>query len=248
MMAGADDRVVPDAEPSPATSSARPPPGRVGLHTLGEEIAHAVTHGVGALLSLAGLVALVIAAATGGRAVHVVGCAVFGGTLLLLYLASTVYHAVPARLVRAKRVLQRCDHGAIYLLIAGTYTPFTLFTLPEPWGSRMLLLIWALAAVGIAITVRSLLSADTARSMRRYERLSLVLYLLMGWSVLLAAKPLVDSLPGSHFALVLAGGLAYTVGVAFFVQRKKWMHSVWHAFVLAGSGFHFAAVFATLAR
>ncbi len=225
-----------------------PPAAYVGEHTLGEEIAHAVTHGVGALLSLAGLVVLVVAAAALGSAVHVVGCAVFGATLLLLYLASTIYHAMPARLARAKRVLQRCDHGAIYLLIAGTYTPFTLFTLPEPWGMRLFLLVWALAVVGLYVTVRSLLSPDTTSSMRRYERLSLVLYLAMGWAVLLAAKPLVDSLPAFSFALMLAGGLAYTGGVAFFVQQKKWMHSVWHGFVMAGSGLHFAAVFATLGR
>lgn len=225
-----------------------PAPVYVGEHTFGEEIAHAVTHGVGALLSLAGLVVLVVAAATLGSAIHVVGCAVFGATLLLLYLASTIYHAVPARLARAKRVLQRCDHGAIYLLIAGTYTPFTLFTLPEPWGMRLFLLIWGLAVVGLYVTVRSLLSPDTTSSMRRYERLSLVLYLAMGWAVVLAAKPLVDSLPSVGFALVLAGGLAYTAGVAFFVQQKKWMHSVWHGFVMAGSGLHFAAVFATLGR
>ncbi|MCC7072057.1 MAG: hemolysin III family protein [Deltaproteobacteria bacterium] len=227
-----------------------PPEARIylGEHTLGEEIAHAVTHGVGALLSLAGLVVLVVAAATIGSAVHVVGCAVFGATLSLLYLASTLYHAMPARLARAKRVLQRCDHGAIYLLIAGTYTPFTLFTLPEPWGMRLFLLIWGLAVVGLYVTVRSLMRPDTTSSMRRYERLSLVLYLAMGWAVLLAAKPLVESLPAFNFGLMLAGGIAYTAGVAFFVQQKKWMHSVWHGFVMAGSGLHFAAVLVTVAR
>lgn len=229
-------------------SAAAPAPKGAWAVTVGEEIAHAVTHGIGALLSVAGLVVLVLTAATTGSPVHLVGCAVYGTTLLLLYLASTVYHAMPATLVRAKRILQRCDHGAIYLLIAGTYTPFTLFTLPEPWGGRLFGLIWALAAIGLYITVRSLQGTETALSMRRYERLSLVLYLLMGWCVLLAAKPLVDSLPGPDFALVLAGGLAYTVGVAFYVQQKKWMHSVWHAFVLAGSGLHFAAVLATLGR
>ena len=235
---------LPRADASPTA----PAPRHAWAVTVGEEIAHAVTHGIGALLSVAALVVLVFAAVTTGSPVHIVGCAVYGTTLLLLYLASTVYHAMPASLVRAKRILQRCDHGAIYLLIAGTYTPFTLFALPEPWGMRLFGLIWALAAFGLYVTVRSLHGIETAISMRRYERLSLVLYLLMGWCVLLAAKPLVDSLPGPDFALVLAGGIAYTVGVAFYVQQKKWMHSVWHAFVMAGSGFHFAAVLATLGR
>lgn len=216
-------------------------------HTLGEEIAHAVTHGVGALLSLAGLVVLVVAAASGSAA-QVLGCTVYGTTLLLLYLASTVYHAWPARLVRVKRVLQRVDHGAIYLLIAGTYTPFTLFGLEGPWGMRLLAIIWGLAAVGIYITVRSLRFHEQSREMRKYERLSLVLYLLMGWSVLLAVKPLMEALPGPDLALVVAGGVAYTAGVAFFVRQKKWMHSIWHFFVMAGSGLHFAAVFAILGR
>lgn len=232
--------------PDSAAAPGDPTPDRE--HTLGEEITHAVTHGVGALLAIVGLVALVIAAAASGNPVHLVGCVVYGTTLMLLYLASAIYHAVPARLVRAKRILQRCDHGAIYLLIAGTYTPFTLFALPEPWGMRLFGLIWGLAAMGLYITVRSLVGTETLRSLRRYERFSLMLYLLMGWIVILAVNPLIDALPGPDLALVVAGGLAYTVGVGFFITQKKWMHTIWHGFVMAGSGLHFAAVFATLGR
>ena len=248
---------MPTAE-SPVTAASPSDPEPVGGHTLGEEIAyavtlgeeiaHAVTHGVGALLAIAGLVVLVAVAATTGTVAHVAGCAVFGTTLLLLYLASTIYHAMPARLVRAKRVLQRCDHAAIYLLIAGTYTPFTLVAMAEPWGSLMFGLVWGLAAIGLFITARSLRSGETAASLKRYERWSLVLYLAMGWSVLLAIQPLIDALTGTALGLVVAGGVAYTLGVAFFVLQRKWSHSVWHGFVMAGSSFHFFAVFATLAR
>ena len=229
------------AAPSPGSAKGRAP-------TLGEEIAHAVTHGVGALLAIAGLVVLVITAVAKGTTTHVIACAVFGATLLLLYLASTIYHAVPARMVRAKRVLQRCDHAAIYLLIAGTYTPFTLVALAEPWGAWMFGLTWGLASIGLAITVWSLRRGETPASLRRYERWSLALYLAMGWSVLIAIKPLIDALPGTALSFVIAGGVAYTLGVAFFVLERKWAHSVWHGFVMAGSGFHFFAVFATLAR
>lgn len=246
-MRGAHDQPMSASIPSnPVAAPTEPPADRE--HTVGEEITHAVTHGVGALLAIAGLVALVIAAVASGSPVHVLGCAVYGTTLMLLYLASAIYHAVPARLVRAKRILQRCDHGAIYLLIAGTYTPFTLFALPEPWGMRLFGLVWGLAAMGLYITVRSLQGVETLRSLRRYERFSLVLYLLMGWIIILALKPLIDALPGPNLALVVAGGLAYTVGVGFFVTQKKWMHTIWHGFVMAGSGLHFAAIFATLAH
>lgn len=249
-MGGGHDGPMSNRAPDPVSATPGTPSADSAEreHTLGEEIAHAVTHGVGALLALAGLVVLVVAAAASGNPVHLVGCAVYGTTLLLLYLASTVYHAWPARLVRVKRVLQRVDHGAIYLLIAGTYTPFTLFSLEGPWAMRLFGAIWGLAAVGIYITVRSLRFHEQSREMRKYERLSLVLYLLMGWSVLIAVKPLMEALPGPDLALVVAGGVAYTAGVAFFVRQKKWMHSIWHAFVMAGSGLHFAAVFATLAR
>lgn len=206
-----------------------------GEYTVGEEVAHAITHGVGALLALAALVVLVAHAALYGTVSHVVGCSVFGATLVLLYLASTLYHAMPPRSLRAKRVLQQLDHGAIYLLIAGTYTPFTLVALSGGWAVGVFAAIWGLALVGLVVT---------ATPLRRFRRFSLALYLAMGWLGVVAARPLVHALPWAAILLVVAGGLAYTVGVIFYARDRKWSHAVWHGFVLAGSALHFFAVLA----
>ena len=211
--------------------------------TFGEEMAHAITHGVGAVLAMAGLVALVAVARTHQTLAHLVGLSVYGVSLVLLYLASTVFHAMPARLTRAKWFFQRCDHAAIYLLIAGTYTPFTMLVMHDPWGWRLFAVVWILAGHGLAITVASLRSrTQTDAVKRRYERRSLALYLSMGWLAVFALKPLADTLPTTSTALLIAGGLAYTVGVAFFVSKRKWAHSIWHGFVMAGSGLHFLSV------
>ena len=228
-------------------------------HTLGEEIAHAVTHGVGALLSLAGLVVLVVAAASGSAA-QVLGCTVYGTTLLLLYLASTVYHAWPARLVRVKRVLQRVDHGAIYLLIAGTYTPFCLAVLQGAWGWTLFGIIWGLAVLGVAL--KSVLYAkwmplpapppldhlhtapETARKApKSLGMVSTAIYLAMGWLIVLAIVPLWRSLsPGGLFWL-FAGGACYTLGAAFYLWKSlRFHHAIWHLWVMAGSACHFFAV------
>jgi hemolysin III len=214
--------------------------------TEGEEIAHALTHGLGALLSLAGFAAMFAVMPPAPSSAQILACLLYGGSMVLLYAASTIFHAVPARMVRAKRLFQRVDHGAIYVLIAGTYTPFTLLALEDPWGSRLFVIIWALASLGLLITLRSLWGHDTRHAMRRYERRSLALYLTMGWLGVLALKPITDALPGQSFWLLLGGGVAYTAGVLFFVAEKKWMHSVWHLFVLAGSAMHFASVFLLL--
>lgn len=210
-----------------------------GEYTLGEEIAHAVTHGVGAALAIAGLAVLVVYAAVYGTASQVVGCSVFGATLFLLYLASTLYHAMPARSRRAKRVLQQLDHGAIYLLIAGTYTPFTLVALSGGWRMALFGAVWGLALVGLILT---------ATPLRRFRRVSLALYLAMGWIGVVAVRPLVHALPWSTAALLVAGGLAYTIGVVFYARDRKWSHAVWHGFVLAGSGLHFFAILAIVNR
>jgi hemolysin III len=210
-----------------AASGPRPP-----QYTLGEEIAHSLTHGLGLVLSLAGLVALVVAACLRGDAWHVVGCSVFGATLVLLYAASTLYHALRAS--RAKRVLQRLDHAAIFLLIAGTYTPFTLVSLRGGWGFALLAIVWSLAIVGVA-----LVSAIPARM----SRVAVGLYLGMGWLVVVAAEPLTRSVPAGGLALLLAGGLAYSLGVVFYAWRGlPYGHAIWHVFVLAGSGCHFSCV------
>ena len=201
--------------------------------SLGEEIANSVSHGVGLLAAIVGLPFLIASAQPLGVA-GLVGASIFAGTMILLYLASTVYHAVPPG--RAKRVLLKLDHGAIYLFIAGSYTPFTLGVLGGPWGWTLFGLVWSLAAVGVTLKAFDRLS---------HPWLSTGLYLLMGWLVLIAAVPLVDRVPTAGIAWLVAGGLAYTAGVAFFMldSRLRYAHTVWHLFVLGGSACHFVAIF-----
>ena len=199
--------------------------------SLGEEIAHAVSHGVGVVLAIAGLAALVTTAALRGTAWHVTGAAIFGSTLVLLYAASTLYHAIP--LVRAKRVLRVLDHSAIYLLIAGTYTPFTLGPLRGPWGWALLGVVWAGAAAGIVFK---------SVAVDRAPILSTALYVAMGWCVVVALGPLVRALAPGGLILLLAGGLAYTLGIVFYAWQRRFHHFVWHLFVLAGSVLHYFAV------
>ncbi len=201
-------------------------------YSLGEEISHSVTHGVGIVLSIAGLAVLVAFAALRGGARHVVGCAVFGSCLVLLYTASTVYHAIPLR--RAKRVLRILDHSAIYLLIAGTYTPFALVTLRGVVGWSLLAVLWVLAVGGIVAQ---------AVSPARGRWIALGLYLGMGWSAVLVIRPLYRALEPGGFALLCLGGAAYTLGVAFYLWRGlRYHHLVWHLFVLAGSLCHYFTV------
>ncbi len=200
--------------------------------SMGEEIANAVSHGVGFLATLAAFPILIIGAWQHG-ATAVVGAAVFGASMSLLYLTSTVYHSL--RNERAKRLARIFDHGAIYLLIAGTYTPFTLGALHGRWGWTLFGLIWALALFGVVL-----------KSMGgiKYHKLSTALYLGMGWLVVVAARPLWLHVPGWGIFWLIAGGVAYTAGVAFYVasNRVRYAHFVWHLFVLAGTGCHFVAV------
>jgi hemolysin III len=201
-------------------------------YSLGEEIFHVVTHGVGVVLSIVGLAVLVAVASLRGGASCVVGCGVFGACLVLLYTASTLYHAVPSR--RAKRVLQVLDHSGIYLLIAGTYTPFCLVTLGGVVGWGLFAVLWSLAIVGIV---------TRATLPRVARRMSLVLYLLMGWAALPVAGPFLENLAPGGVALVLLGGIAYTAGVPFYAARRmRYAHAVWHLFVLLGSVLHFFGV------
>ena len=203
-------------------------------YSLGEEIAHSVTHGVGIVLSIAGLTVLVAFAALRGDAWHVVSCSVFGATLVLAYTASTVYHAIPGTFARAKRVLRVLDHSAIYLLIAGTYTPFCLVNLRGPWGWTLFGVVWGLAVAGIVFK---------ALLLGRLKVLSVVAYVAMGWLVLIAARPLSRSVALGGIVLLIAGGVSYTAGVAFYAAtRLKYHHAVWHFFVLSGSALHFFAV------
>ena len=200
--------------------------------TRGEEIANSVTHGVGLVASAAAFPFLVGAASRrwGGR--EVVGAAVFAASLVALYLVSTLYHAVPPS--RAKQLLQKLDHTAIYLLIAGSYTPFTLGVLRGPWGWTLLALVWAIAGTGIAL--------EFAFG-RKVHKLAVGLYVAMGWLVVVAVKPLLAAVPWPGLAWLVAGGLLYTGGVAFYAaKRVPWAHTVWHLFVLAGSACHFVAI------
>jgi len=172
-------------------------------------------------------------AASHQSAANIVGASIFGATMLLLYFTSMLYHALPQG--RAKRVFVRLDHGAIYLFIAGSYTPFALGVLGGPWGWTLFGLVWAMATVGVTLKAIDGLS---------HPWLSTGLYLLMGWLVLIAAIPLVERVPANGLALLVAGGLAYTVGVVFFVldSRVRYAHAVWHGFVALGTGLHYFAV------
>ena len=201
-------------------------------YTVREEIAHSAIHGLGIALSLAGLAVLVVTAHRTGDAGTVAASVVYGFTLFLLYLASTLYHSIP--FPRAKRILRVLDHSAIYLLIAGTYTPLTLISLRGPWGWTLFGLVWGLAILGITLKVVA---------MGRFRGLSLALYIGMGWLVLIALGPLVHAVGRGGLLLLTLGGIAYTSGVVFYVWRRlPYHHAVWHAFVLAGSVLHFFAV------
>ena len=198
---------------------------------------NALSHVVGAGLALAGLVALVWRAAAGGDTWSVAACSAYGATLLLLYTSSALYHSHQGR---AKDALRRLDHSAIYMLIAGTYAPFSLVTLRGPRGFWLLGGVSALAAAGIFCEFLPL---------RRRSRVAVPLYLASGWLAVLAIGPLVRALPAPALALVLGGGVLYTLGVPFYAldQRLRWGHGAFHLFVLAGSVAHFAAIFSYVA-
>jgi hemolysin III len=200
--------------------------------SLGEEIANSVTHGVALLASLAALPILIVVTVSRHDAWQVVGGTIFGATLVMLYAASTLYHALPHS--KAKRVFRVLDHSAIYLLIAGTYTPFALGALRGLWGWTLLGAVWTLAVLGIV--------AKTTIGFR-FPRLSATVYLVMGWLAVIALGPLRAHVGTSGLAWLVAGGLCYTAGVVFFAwQRLRYGHMVWHLFVTAGSVCHFFAV------
>lgn len=205
--------------------------------TLGEEIANSITHGIGAALSIAGLVAMVVVAAHDRPAWQVAACAIYGTSLVLMYMSSTMYHALANN--RAKRVFKILDHSSIYLLIAGTYTPVTLITLRGPRGWTLFGVVWGLCVCGVIF--KSLWIG-------RQKAASTVVYLLMGWCVVFAIRPLLAALPWTGFVWLLAGGLCYTAGVAFYVNSSRFAHSIWHLFVLAGSVCQYWAVFRYVLR
>ncbi|HEV8269214.1 MAG TPA: hemolysin III family protein [Thermoanaerobaculia bacterium] len=199
--------------------------------SLGEEIASSITHGVGLVAAVVGAPILVMVAARRGAGA-LVGAAVFVATVIVLYAASTLYHAIPHE--KAKRVFKVLDRAAIFLLIAGSYTPFTLTALRGAWGFTLLATVWALATLGVTLTATGLLGRPA---------LSTSLYLGMGWLAVIVIQPLWRHLPAAGFAWLVAGGLAYTAGVPFFAARRlRYGHVVWHLFVLAGTVCHYVAV------
>ncbi|MDP3702284.1 MAG: hemolysin III family protein [Hylemonella sp.] len=200
--------------------------------TLGEEIANSVSHGLALLAALVATPILIVAVSP-LSATDIVGACVFAATMILLYFTSTLYHALPPG--RAKNVFLKLDHGAIYLFIAGSYTPFALGVMGGAWGWTLFGLVWAMALLGVTLKAFDRLS---------HPWLSTGLYLLMGWLVLIAAVPLVERVPTAGLTLLVAGGLAYTLGVVFFVldSRVRYAHAIWHGFVAAGTGLHYFAV------
>jgi channel protein, hemolysin III family len=201
-------------------------------YTLGEEIANAITSGIGTALSIAGLVILTVYAALYGNVWHVIGVSIFGTSLILSHLMSTLYHAIAPP--RAKSALKVFDHLAIFVLIAGTYTPFTLVNLRGTWGWSLFVLIWALAIGGVVIKLTRL---------NQVKYLSTAFYVAMGWTAVLVIGPVIENVAIGGVWLLLAGGISYTVGVVFYAwHRMPYNHAIWHLFVIGGSVLHFFAV------
>jgi hemolysin III len=207
---------------------ARPNPIRIDT----EELVNSVTHGIGLLLSIAGFAVLLTLAVLHGSALRIVGCSIYGSTLICVYAASTLYHGIASP--RFKRALKILDHCAIYLLIAGTYTPFLLVNLGGGWGWSLLGVIWGLAMAGILLKFRFV---------DHFKIFSTAVYLAMGWLAIVAVKPLLAHVSAPGLAWLVAGGLMYTIGVAFFAApRLRYGHAIWHVFVMAGSICHYIAV------
>ena len=201
-------------------------------YSIHEEIANSITHGIGTVLAIAALCILIVFADRYGNAWHFVSVCIYGTTLILLYAASTLYHSIQNH--RVKGILRILDHSAIYLLIAGTYTPFTLVNLRGPWGWWLFGVVWCLALLGVMIQLLP---------HRGWRVVSMGLYFGMGWAVVVAIKPLVQTVATGGVVLLVLGGLAYTSGIVFYAQEKvRYNHAIWHIFVLAGSALHFFAV------
>ncbi len=203
------------------------------IYSTSEEIANAVTHGVAALMSIAGLAILVgFAVAYSGSPTVITAVSVFGASMIFLYVASTLYHAIPNP--KAKQILQRLDHSMIFVLIAGSYTPFCLVTLKGVTGIGLCIAVWSIAIVGIALQ---------GVLIKQSKWLNSLLYLTMGWLVLLVIEPLIESLPNTGLWLLTAGGLSYSLGVIFYIWKTlPYSHAIWHLFVFAGTVLQFLAV------
>ena len=206
----------------------------IKFYTLGEEIFNSVSHGVGAGLSIAGCVVAVVKAALHGGAMDVVSAAIFGAMLIILYLMSTLYHAITND--TAKRVFRVLDHCTIFLLIAGTYTPYTLISLRgqnAALGWSIFGILWGLTAFGVVLN---------AVSLKKFKVIPMILYIAMGWCVVIVLKPLYEAIGLGGLLFLLIGGLCYTAGIFFFSSKIKYMHAIWHLFVLAGSILHYFSI------
>ena len=202
-------------------------------YSLGEEITNAILHGVGALLSIAALVLCVVFSSIHGNGYAVVSSCIYGSTLIILYSMSCLYHSL--RVNKAKKVFRIIDHCSIFLLIAGTYTPYTLVSLNGIWGWGMFSVIWCSAILGIVLN---------SVNLNKYKKISMILYITMGWAVIFSFKPLIEAIEIGGIYLLLAGGIIYTIGAIFYGigKKHKYMHSVFHFFVLAGSILHFFSI------
>jgi hemolysin III len=201
-------------------------------YTLLEEILNSVTHGAGALVSIAGLALLIVFSSMYGQTSHIVSCTIFGITLVLLYTASTLYHSF--RQPNVKQILKIVDHSCIYILIAGTYTPFMLVIVRGVLGWSIFAVVWLLTILGILFKIFFV---------NRFKIISTIAYILMGWLIIFAIKPLIQTLPEGGMVWLVSGGLAYTSGTIFYAWKKlPFNHAIWHLFVLAGSACHFMAV------
>lgn len=206
--------------------------GDINFYTKGEEIANAVTHGIGTLLSIAALVILIVFAVNNGDSWYIVSYSIFGASLVILYLGSTLYHSFTNQ--KVKKIFRVVDHSSIYILIAGTYTPFTLTILRGPLGWTIFGIVWGLTIVGITMKILWL---------NKFEKLSTILYILMGWIIIIAIKYIVASVPLVSAVLLVVGGVIYTVGCIFYVNNKiPYNHAIWHLFVLGGSICHFLSI------
>lgn len=201
-------------------------------YTTGEEVFNSVTHGVGALLAIAGCVILIVRAVLFADAITVVSAAIYGASLIMLYTMSTLYHAIQPE--GAKKVFRIFDHGTIYLLIAGTYTPFTLSCLRGALGWTLFGIIWGCAILGIVLT---------SVNLRKFQLFSTICYVAMGWAVIFAIKPLWEKIDTLPLIFLVIGGVLYTGGIIFYLMKEsRYMHSIWHLFVVGGSIFHYFSV------
>lgn len=201
-------------------------------YTLGEEIFNSVTHGVGSLLSIAGTVVLIVCSAIYSDAWGIVSSCIFGASLIILYTMSTLYHALTNE--KAKKFFRIMDHDTIFILIAGTYTPYTLVNLRGSVGWVLFGIIWGMAILGVIFN---------SINLEKFRKVSLVCSIIMGWTIIFAIKPMINALPKISLWFLLIGGIFYTIGIIFYVIKKiKYFHSIWHIFTIAGSVFHYFSI------